>query len=137
TELDGLPADVSELRTTFRGETHVLPIRSNRCDDLAGRRLIFTMNRDNDLAWIREWGLWHARHHGADAAIVVDNGSTRYAPDELAATLAAVPGMTRVAVPAWPHRFGPIDPAVLNNPYWSRFLQISSMSMVLRRFGMK
>ncbi|HQZ11900.1 MAG TPA: hypothetical protein PK286_03355, partial [Devosia sp.] len=39
-------------------------------------------------------------------------------------------------VESWPVKFGPIDPAVFNNPYWSRFFQISSMSMTLRRYGM-
>ena len=38
-------------------------------------------------------------------------------------------------MPSWPYSFGPIDPAVRKDPYWARFLQIGSMSMVLRRYG--
>lgn len=135
-EVEAVPEAVHELRVRFAGETFALAIQPSACPDLAGRRLIFTINRDNDLGWIREWALWHARNHGADAAVVVDNGSTTYSPADIAETLAGVPGMARVAVPSWPHRFGPVDPAVFNNPYWSRFLQIGSMSMVLRRYGM-
>lgn len=137
TELDNVPAETHEIAVSLRDEMLSLPVQPNHCDDLVGRRLIFTINRDNDLSWIREWALWHAHHHGADAVVLFDNGSSKYAPTEVAAVLAEVPGIAAVAVHDWPHKFGPIDPAVLNNPYWSRFLQIASMSVTLRRYGMK
>ena len=129
------PADAATVRVTIAGETHELAVQPNSCAALAGRRLLFTVNRDNELGWIREWAEYHQRAHGTDAVIVVDNGSSRYDAAELRATLAAVPGIGDVAVPSWPYSFGPIDPAVTGNPYWARFLQIGSMSVVLRRYG--
>jgi hypothetical protein len=135
TELSGAPGDATQVRVTIAGETHELPVQPNSCTALAGRKLLFTISRDNELGWIREWAEYHQRAHGTDAVLVVDNGSTKYSLDELQATLAAVPGIDIVAVPSWPYSFGPIDPAVTSNPYWARFLQIGSMSMVLRRYG--
>jgi hypothetical protein len=135
TELSGAPADATAVRVSIAGETHELVVQPSSCAALTGRRLLFTINRDNELGWIREWAEYHARAHGTDAVIVVDNGSTRYGVDELQATLAAVPGVAVAAAPSWPYSFGPFDPAVTNNPYWARFLQIGSMSMVLRRYG--
>lgn len=135
TELAGVPATATSIEVTFAGETFVLPIQPDFNGTLRGRKLLFSINRDNDLAWIREWAGFHAKVHGTDAVVLVDNGSTRYAPDDVLAALGSVPGLAFAAVPSWTHSFGPIDPAVRANPYWSRFLQIGSMSVVLRRFG--
>src|SRR5690606_15312842 len=41
-----------------------------------------------------------------------------------------------IAVIPMPHRFGRADGAVLMTPHYANFLQISTMSIVLRRFGM-
>jgi hypothetical protein len=136
TELDGVPADATEVTMALGGEQR-LPIRPSHVADFAGSRLLFSINKNNELAWIGEWARYHAAVHGTDAVVLFDNGSTRYAPAEIAATLAAVPGLTRVAVPSWPHKFGPIDRTLRYEPFWSRFLQIASMSVLLRRFGMK
>jgi hypothetical protein len=135
TELSGAPPDTGSIAVTIAGETHILAVQPNVCADLAGRKLLFSINRDNDLAWIREWAEFHARIHGTDAVILVDNGSSRYAPAEILATLHSVPGIAHAAVPSWPYSFGPIDPAVRKDPYWARFLQIGSMSAILRRYG--
>jgi hypothetical protein len=135
TELADVPATATSIEVSIAGETMVLPIQPGFTEALRGRKLLFSINRDNDLEWIREWATFHARVHGTDAIVLVDNGSTRYTPDEVLATLGTVPGLAFAAVPSWTHSFGPIDPAVRANPYWSRFLQIGSMSVVLRRFG--
>ena len=136
TELAEVAADAREIEVSFNGEDMVLPIQPGHCEQLRGRRVIFTMNKNNDLRWLREWALWHARFHGANAVVITDNGSNLYSPGEVAAVLADVPGIASVAVHNWPHKYGPVDPGVLTNAYWSRFLQIASMSVALRRYGM-
>ena len=135
TELRGAPAGTTQVEIELCGETFVLAVQPNAAAALSGRRLLFSVNRDNDLAWIREWATFHARLHGTDAVLLFDNGSTRYGPDEIAAVLRAVPGLAQVGVASWPYSFGPLDPAVRANPYWARFLQIATMSVVLRRYG--
>lgn len=135
TELRGVPAGAVSIDVTIAGETLNLLIQPSAAEVLRGRKLLFSINRDNDLAWIREWAGFHAKVHGTDAVVLYDNCSTRYEPAEILATLSSVPGLAYAAVPSWPQSFGPIDPAVRTNPYWSRFLQIGSMSVVLRRFG--
>jgi hypothetical protein len=67
--------------------------------------------------------------------ILFDNASSKYDAADVQGMLAQVPGITHVGVPRWPYSFGPFDPAVKANPYWGRFLQIASMSVVLRRYG--
>jgi hypothetical protein len=135
TELTGAPADTTAIDAGIAGVDVSLPVQPNACDVLAGSRLVFSINKNNDLVWIREWAEFHARVHGTDAVILVDNGSTRYTAEDVRATLAAVPGIRHVGVPHWPYSFGPKDPAVMKDDHWGRFLQIGSMSMVLRRYG--
>lgn len=135
TELGGVPAGTTHVEVTMGTVTVSLAVQPSSVAALEGARLLFSINRDNDLEWIREWALFHARIHATDAVVLVDNGSTRYDAAEIEATLASVPGIAHVAVPRWPQSFGPIDTTLRVNPYWTRFLQIGSMSMVLRRYG--
>lgn len=129
------PSGTSAIRLTLAGETHDIPLRASVAEKFAGRRILTNLNRDNDLDWIEEWARYHARRHGADAVVIFDNGSTRYAPGDVAERLASVPGMKDIAVNSWPQKYGPVDPAVRVNPYWPRFLQIASLSVALRRFA--
>ena len=135
TALEGAPTDTQSVDVGIAGETLSLQVQPSVVNGLAGRRVLFSVNKDNDLAWIREWALFHATLHGTDAIVLFDNGSTRYGRDEIEATLREVPGIAKVAVPQWKVSFGPIDPAVRVNPYWARFFQISTMSVALRRYG--
>ncbi|MDO8359692.1 MAG: hypothetical protein Q7T08_06595 [Devosia sp.] len=135
TELLDVPQDAREIEMMFDGASHILPIQPNTSAELSGRRVLFSMNKDNDLAWIREWALFHARLHGTDTVILFDNGSRRYAVGDVEETLRSVLGLTHVAVPVWTQNFGRTDPVVRVDPYWAHFPQIAAMSVVLRRYG--
>lgn len=137
TELIDVPAGSTAIVVKFGKESFELPIRANASPQLNGAKILFGMNWNNDLAWIREWASFHQRLHGTDTVILYDNGSTAYAADEVAETLRSIPGLAHVAVPVWPQPFGRTDPAVRLNPYWAHFPQIASMSAVLRRYGME
>lgn len=86
-----------------------LAIQPSLAHAFRGRRVIYTLQQDNDLVWIRDWALFYAREHGADAAIVYDNASTRYEPGEIARALQSVPGIEEVAVVDWPFPYGAFD----------------------------
>lgn len=134
-ELPGVPAGSTAITMTFGRETVELPINANLATILDGAKILFGMNKNNDLAWIREWATFHQRLHGTDTVILYDNGSTIYTVEEVVESLRTVPGLVQVAVPVWPQPFGRTDPAVRLNPYWAHFPQIASMSAVLRRYG--
>jgi hypothetical protein len=137
TALAGAPADTTAIKLALDGERFELNVQPNLSQALAGSRLLFTMSKDNDLDWIRSWADYHARRHGADAVLFFDNGSTRYGTGDVEETLLSVPGLHHVAVASWPFKYGSPDPAVLNNPFYTLFLQIASMSVALRRYGAK
>ena len=135
TALAGAPEGTEQLKMHLGGATYELVVQPNGSRALAGRRVLFTMSRDNELAWIREWAHYHAAVQGTDAIVFFDNGSTRYGVAEIAATLKSVAGIAHAAVLSWPYRYGATDPAVRTNPYYGLFLQIASMSVALRRYG--
>lgn len=135
TELSGAPEGTREVAMSLAGQAFALPVQPNHSAELAGRRILFTMSKDNELSWIAEWARWHQRLHGTDAIVFFDNGSSKYGLEEVEQTLLGIGGIETVSVQSWPYAFGATDPALAVNPYWAHFLQISSMSVVLRRFG--
>lgn len=137
TELTGAPVGTTAVRMTVDDQVFELVVQPNHADRFAGSRMLFAMSRNNDLAWIREWATWHARLHGTNAIVFFDNGSTQYQPGEIEEALLGIDQLDHVTVHSMPYAFGMTDPALAVNPYWSHFLQISSMSVVLRRYGAK
>ena len=96
-----------ELRLSFDfGSVRIRPSRA-QLRRYAGRRVLYTLSKDNDPAWVVDWARFHVVNHGADAVLLYDNGSTRYPPGELLRLLrAALPGV-RSTWSAWPFRYGP------------------------------
>ena len=135
TELSGAPRDATGIEMQLGHERFELPLQPNSAAELAGHRVLFTMSKDNELAWIREWAHYHAAIQGTDAVLLFDNGSSRYEPTEIEATLRSVRGIRRAAVISWPYRYGATDLVVLSNPYYGLFLQIAAMSVALRRYA--
>jgi len=88
------------------GEFVIAP-RRNLCGHFAGRRVLFTLSKNNRLEWIVDWIRYHRDIHGADAVLIYDNASTRYAPIALAEAIAAVPEIEAACVVAWPFKYGP------------------------------
>ena len=103
------PAPPTRLTLTWRGWTGEIPVHSDAdCAAFAGRNVLFTLSRDNDLSWIADWARYHVGEHGADAALFLDNGSTAYSPEALRDTLAAVPGLAEVRVAVIDRPYGPM-----------------------------
>ena len=61
TELSGAPAGTTAVRMSVDEQSFDLPVQPNSSDALAGRHVLFTMNQNNELGWIREWATWHQR----------------------------------------------------------------------------
>ena len=133
--LDGAPADTSAVIMRLGDEAFELPVQPGMTDAFAGRRVLFTMSKDNDLVWIADWARWHVRQHGTDAIVFIDNGSSRYPVEQIEETLLGVPGIDRLVVQNWPYRYGMTDPAMRIDPFYVLFLQVSAMSVVLRRYA--
>jgi hypothetical protein len=90
------------------------------------------MLRNERLDWVRDWLLFHQREHGADAALITNNGSTDYASADLLAAMRSVPGYATAQVLDAPLPWGPfqfekgVDDA--------KFLQTALLNLTRDRF---
>ena len=72
-----------------------------------GRRVLYTHSKDNEVSWIIDWVQFDARNHGANAVLIYDNGSTKYAGEDLERSLKEAFPDFEINVVAWPYKFGP------------------------------
>lgn len=86
---------------------HAIAVQPNMSHRFAGRRVLHTLSKDNEVRWIVDWIRFYAAVHGADAVLIYDNGSTRYSAADLEAQLAATFPDIVVTVVAWPFKYGP------------------------------
>lgn len=111
-------------------EVAVLP---SEVDIFAGRRVLFTQSRNNDLRWIQDWVRFSRDIHGADAVLIYDNNSDRYSPEDLAQALGEIGGIAAVRIVDWPYKFGP--QGIDARRYWdSDFGQHGVWEHARRRF---
>lgn len=82
-------------------------VQPDLSDIFKGKRVLYTLSKDNDLLWIKDWIKFHVQNHGADAVLIYDNSSSAYSAAELEeAIVKDFPGLT-VRVVNWPFKFGP------------------------------
>jgi hypothetical protein len=87
---------------------HAIAVQPDMAPLFAGRRVVTTLSKDNDLRWIADWVRFYARVHGADSVLVYDNGSAAYDLAQLQATLDEAAGGTFPALAvSWPFPYGP------------------------------
>ncbi len=135
TELADVPEQTGEIKIDFAGLQMSIAVQPNEEHRFAGRNIITTMNRDNDLDWIVKWLDWHAVMHGADAAVIFDNGSGAYTHEELERAVSSVNGISAICIISWPYQYGPYDPGVIFHRHWANFLQMASLQVLHRRIG--
>lgn len=99
---DQLEADGTLRITIDNGDEsttlHVAP-RPQVLSEFAGKNILVTWNKDNDLQWIHDWITFHAALHDIDGVLIYDNASTTYSPQQLLETMQAAAGAGR-ALPA-------------------------------------
>lgn len=137
TQLKDAPIGTTHIELKFANGIHVLDVQASSCDDFAGENLMFAMSKNNELKWIRFWADYHVRNQNVSSIILFDNGSDLYTIEDVKDVLCGVTGLKKVLVVNMPYPFCSKDETLKVNPYWAHFLQISMMSIVLRRFGMK
>jgi hypothetical protein len=109
-----------------------LPVAADEAAPFDGRRVVYTLLRNERLDWIRDWLLFHQREHGADAALISDNGSTTHTREDLLAAMRSVPGYAVTEVLDIPLPWGPrhFEKGVDDG----KFLQTTLLNLVRDRF---
>ena len=102
-----LASDVSSVTVEGLGERVHRAVQPNLCERFRGKRVVYTMSRDNELRWIRDWASFYVRKHGCDAVLLYDNDSTQYSHSDIEHALSGIAGLDTVCVVGWPYKFGP------------------------------
>jgi hypothetical protein len=129
------PRDTNSIKINICNEEFVLPVQPNHSQILTGKNVLFSMNRNNKLAWIEEWARFHVETQKVQGIILFDNESDAYGVADIENILEGIPHLDHFLVMPTPFKFGPVDRGVIMYPYYPRFLQISHMSIVLHRFA--
>lgn len=102
-----LRGDADQLRIDGPIGQWDITVQPDMAAMFAGRRVLHTLSKDNEIRWIRDWIRFYRDVHGADAVLFYDNNSTRYSAADLRGELrAAFPEMV-IEVVAWPFLYGP------------------------------
>lgn len=104
-----LPKIDKQFTLKIAGQLISGEIGENLCELFKDKRVLLTLNKDNDLSWIKDWATFYAKEHGADAVCIFDNGSSAYDVSDIAETLERLPNISIVQIVRWPYIFGVMD----------------------------
>lgn len=122
-----VPSPRGALSLAVGDETFPIRPRSGLSAQFSGLNCVVVLNKNNRLDWIADWARFYVRVHGLQGVMLFDNASTEYAPEDVAETLAGVPGLERVAVMSVPFKYGPVDGG--NKLQRPNFLQPSVLNL--------
>jgi len=122
------PRRISVTGADWSVETALSPTALDR---FQGRNAIVTISKDNDLDWIRDFAQFHRRTQGAEAILFIDNGSTRYAAEEIDDTLADT-GVDAMVVSA-PRPYGPVV-KLARSRHRVKFFRTAMLNLARLRF---
>ncbi|MDF9749113.1 hypothetical protein [Arthrobacter sp. ES3-54] len=125
-----LSTSISDIDISF-------PVAPSLTELFAGRKVLFTKSKDNELTWIRDWASFHVVHQGIDALLIYDNGSTKYSAEDVLDCLRGIEGLETVVVVNWPFLFGPQGgnwEGLRNAPWDSDFCEYGILQHARYRF---
>ena len=116
------------LRIEFPdGSVAETPIQPESLAFLAGLNCVLQFNKNNNLDWIRENLAFHSRKRGAEAAVLIENGSTDYGINDLAQMLSKC-GLKKAVIISAPYKWGGMN----RKPMGGELYLMSSMYNLAR-----
>jgi len=112
-----------------------LPVRADLNDHLTDKTVLVAMQRNNELAWIREWVEFYVKVNGVDSVVLYDMMSSRYTAHDIVAALDDVVGLDVLIVVEWPYKYG-AQPSEPGMPWDSDYGQYVAWEHCRRRFLM-
>jgi hypothetical protein len=101
-------------------------------EEYRGRRVIYTLLRNEKLEWIADWLTFHNEVHGADAVLISDNGSNRFSSLELLDAVRSIKGYQTCRILSVPLPWGPRGRAQGVDD--GKFLQTALLNLTRDRF---
>lgn len=113
--------------------TRTLAVQPEMSGLFAGQNCLYSIQKDQDLTWIRDWAEFHVQEQGATAVLLCDNASTRYRSSDVLNALGRVTGLKSIAVVNVPFSWGPTK-GISKRHGRTKFLQVAMMNAMRDRF---
>ncbi|MDK8823370.1 hypothetical protein [Corynebacterium coyleae] len=122
-----------ELDLVFEAQ---LDLKVNKV--LQGSRVLMTLQKNENLAWIKDWAHFYAVNHDVNAVVVYNNNTDEYTPEQLASAIAEVEEIDHIVVVDWRFKYGPQgSPWVGPGVAWdSDFCQIGALQNCRFKWGL-
>ncbi|MES0810000.1 hypothetical protein ABLO27_10995 [Roseibium sp. SCPC15] len=120
-----VPKNESVLLFTLGQSKTQITIQPCETELFSGCRVLFTLSKNNDLDWIKDWIKFARDAHGADAVLFYDNKSDAYAIERVEETIGSIEGLRSYQIVNWPFKYGP--QGLDHKRYWdSDFCQLGA-----------
>lgn len=110
-----------------------LLLQNSSIEKFSSKNVLYTMVKNVDLIWVRDWVSYHCEQHKANAVLIANNGSTDYTSQELLNTISEVKGIDHAEVLEVPFPYGPTS-GVSRSIGRAKFLQTAFLNLVRDRF---
>lgn len=115
------------------GWSSELILQKSSVEKFSGKNVLYTMVKNVDLIWIKDWVSYHREQHGANAVLLSNNGSTDYTSLELLEVVSSVKGIEHAEVVEVPFPYGPTG-GVSRSIGRAKFLQTAFLNLARDRF---
>lgn len=99
-------APATEISLEIDGQSYPLEFRTSLAHHFDGLNCAVTINKNNDLRWIREWVKYHISAHGLQGVVIFDNNSSAYGCEDIADVLRPIEGLRHAAILSAPYDWG-------------------------------
>lgn len=84
-EMIWLPSDGPKREVLVQMGDHLFEtaVSPNESAAFAGKNVLITLSKDNDLLWVEDYVRFHVHHQNVEAVIFTDNGSANYSTGDL------------------------------------------------------
>jgi hypothetical protein len=104
-----LPNFDEEVRISLNGYCVNVKVGENFSSCFEHSRILYCINKDNKLQWIKDWAHFYVKEHRADTLVVFENNSENYSEKQIETELRKVTGLKNLLVIKWPFKFGALD----------------------------
>lgn len=112
----------------------VLSVESDTNLPFQDKRCLMTLQKDNEITWIRDWATFYNKIHLVDSIVIFDNNSKEYSHEALLNEVASVPGIRNVVVVPWNFPYGPLVMPGSGANWDSDYTQIGAFLDASHRF---
>lgn len=111
-----------------------ITVTDNENSLFRNKNTIFTLSKNNDLNWIRDWIVFYRDKYQIDSVLLYDNSSQSYNLEEMATFLAKEDLKVDIVLVDWPYKYGPQGSVKDNLPWDSDFCQHGAMENAKEKY---